>query len=58
MPRTASTSNAVAPGFITTPMTDIYNKDIKDMLAAQTPDGSGAPHSKSRTRFCSSVKFS
>jgi NAD(P)-dependent dehydrogenase (short-subunit alcohol dehydrogenase family) len=31
--------NAVAPGFISTPMTDIYNKDIKDMLAAQTPDG-------------------
>lgn len=31
--------NAVAPGFITTPMTDIYNQDIKAMLAAQTPDG-------------------
>jgi 3-oxoacyl-[acyl-carrier protein] reductase/meso-butanediol dehydrogenase/(S,S)-butanediol dehydrogenase/diacetyl reductase len=31
--------NAVAPGFITTPMTDIYNQDIKDMLSAQTPDG-------------------
>lgn len=31
--------NAVAPGFITTPMTDIYNQDIKSMLAAQTPDG-------------------
>jgi 3-oxoacyl-[acyl-carrier protein] reductase/meso-butanediol dehydrogenase/(S,S)-butanediol dehydrogenase/diacetyl reductase len=31
--------NGVAPGFITTPMTDIYNQDIKNMLAAQTPDG-------------------
>lgn len=31
--------NGVAPGFITTPMTDIYNQDIKSMLAAQTPDG-------------------
>lgn len=31
--------NAVAPGFITTPMTDIYNQDIKAVLAAQTPDG-------------------
>ena len=31
--------NAVAPGFIYTPMTDIYEKPIKDMLAAQTPDG-------------------
>lgn len=31
--------NSVAPGFIYTPMTDIYNQKIKDMLAAQTPDG-------------------
>lgn len=31
--------NAVAPGFIYTPMTDIYNEDIKTMLAKQTPDG-------------------
>lgn len=31
--------NAVAPGFIYTPMTDIYNQDIKDMLSRQTPDG-------------------
>lgn len=31
--------NGVAPGFITTPMTDIYNQDIRSMLAAQTPDG-------------------
>ena len=31
--------NAVAPGFVTTPMTDIYNQDIKSMLSAQTPDG-------------------
>jgi len=31
--------NAVAPGFIYTPMTDIYDQGIKDMLARQTPDG-------------------
>ncbi|MCB2127689.1 MAG: SDR family oxidoreductase [Rhodobacteraceae bacterium] len=31
--------NAVAPGFIYTPMTDIYNDKIKAQLAAQTPDG-------------------
>lgn len=31
--------NAVAPGFITTPMTDIYDQGIKSMLAGQTPDG-------------------
>jgi len=31
--------NGVAPGFITTPMTEIYNQDIKNMLSAQTPDG-------------------
>ena len=31
--------NSVAPGFITTPMTDIYNQEIKAILAAQTPDG-------------------
>ncbi|MDA9448316.1 SDR family NAD(P)-dependent oxidoreductase [Bradyrhizobium sp. CCBAU 21360] len=31
--------NAVAPGFIYTPMTDIYDKDTKAKLAAQTPDG-------------------
>ncbi len=36
--------NAVAPGFITTPMTDIYNQQIKATLAAQTPDGTwGTP---------------
>ncbi|MBK3666339.1 SDR family oxidoreductase [Bradyrhizobium diazoefficiens] len=31
--------NAVAPGFIYTPMTDIYDKETKAKLAAQTPDG-------------------
>lgn len=31
--------NAVAPGFIYTPMTDIYSEGIKNMLAKQTPDG-------------------
>lgn len=31
--------NGVAPGFITTPMTDIYNQDVKNALARQTPDG-------------------
>jgi len=31
--------NAVAPGFIYTPMTDIYSDKIKEMLASQTPDG-------------------
>ena len=31
--------NAVAPGFIHTPMTDIYDARIKGILAAQTPDG-------------------
>ncbi|WP_158969813.1 SDR family NAD(P)-dependent oxidoreductase [Chachezhania sediminis] len=31
--------NAVAPGFITTPMTEIYNAEVKATLAGQTPDG-------------------
>ncbi len=31
--------NAIAPGFITTPMTDIYDDNVKAMLAGQTPDG-------------------
>ncbi len=31
--------NAVAPGFIDTPMTSIYDDDTKAKLAAQTPDG-------------------
>ncbi|KRP98892.1 3-oxoacyl-ACP reductase [Bradyrhizobium yuanmingense] len=31
--------NAVAPGFIYTPMTDIYDKNTKAKFAAQTPDG-------------------
>lgn len=31
--------NSVAPGFIYTPMTDIYDDRIKGILAGQTPDG-------------------
>ncbi|MGD9865414.1 MAG: SDR family NAD(P)-dependent oxidoreductase [Pseudodonghicola sp.] len=31
--------NAVAPGFITTPMTEIYDSEVKATLAGQTPDG-------------------
>ncbi|UVO30696.1 SDR family NAD(P)-dependent oxidoreductase [Bradyrhizobium arachidis] len=31
--------NAIAPGFIYTSMTDIYDKETKAKLAAQTPDG-------------------
>lgn len=31
--------NAVAPGFISTPMTDIYDAETKAVLAGQTPDG-------------------
>ncbi|WP_247355251.1 SDR family oxidoreductase [Bradyrhizobium sp. 160] len=31
--------NAVAPGFVHTAMTDIYDKEMKETLAAQTPNG-------------------
>jgi hypothetical protein len=33
------TVNAVGPGFIYTPMTDVYCQGFRDILAAQSPNG-------------------